>query len=244
VIQALAVVGRNMAETVKCPKCGSEDVMFSKKKQLYICEDCSNEFTVEHKRTSRRIYLSYGVDTHEVLAMQIKRDLEARGHEVWFDPDCARDGAERDKFVDAGLDWVSEVPGEGRFIVILTPGAVRRPDGYCLNEITKAVQRKLVIVPIMAEFCEQPLSICRIQWLDMMDCHPLDDRESQYQRKMEALVAAIEGDEADFKGAQSRLIHVLQPLPFDADLQRHLARFTGRQWIFRRVDAWLADPAA
>ncbi|HUL62846.1 MAG TPA: TIR domain-containing protein, partial [Methanocella sp.] len=233
-----------MAEPLKCPKCGSADLMYSKKKQLYICEDCRHEFVLEHERVARRIYLSYGLDEHSALAMQIKRDLEARGHEVWFDPDCAREGADREKFVDAGMDWVSEVPGEGRFVVVLTPKSVRRPDGYCLQEITKAVQRKLTILPIMAEFCETPLSICRIQWLDMMDCHPPGEQEEVYLKKFDALAAAIEEDKADFKGAQSRLLHLLEPLPFDADVQRHLARFVGRRWIFERVDAWLADPKA
>jgi tetratricopeptide (TPR) repeat protein len=218
--------------------------MYSKKRLLYICEDCGNEFTVEHKPTSRRIYLSYGIDEHSALAMRIKRDLEARGHEVWYDPDCAREGAEREKFVEAGMDWVSEIPGEGRFLVVLTPSAVRRPDGYCLGELALAVQRKLALIPVMASFCEPPLSICRIQWLDMMDCHPLGENEEMYLNKLEALVTAIEEDVTDFKGAQSRLLHVLEPLPFDADIQRHLARFVGRQWIFGQVDAWLADPAA
>ena len=233
-----------MGEAIRCLKCGSTDLMYSKKKQLYICEDCSYEFAVEHKRFSRRIYLSYGVDEHSALAMQVKRDLEARGHEIWYDPDCAREGAERDKFVEAGMDWVSEAPGEGRFIVVLTPASVHRPDGYCLNEIDKAVQRKLPILPIMASYCETPLSICRIQWLDMMDCHPPGEKEEVYLKKFDALLGAIEDDKADFKGAQSRLLRALEPLPFDAEVQRHLSRFVGRQWIFRRVEAWLADANA
>jgi tetratricopeptide (TPR) repeat protein len=194
--------------------------MFSKKRQLYICEDCRNEFAVEHKRASRRIYLSYGVDEHSVLAMHLKRDLEARGHEVWYDPDCARKGEDREKFVETGLDWVTGVPGEGRFVVVLTPTSVRRPDGYCLPEIAKAVQRKLIIIPVMASFCEPPLNICRIQWLDMMHCHPRGDNEDEYLKRFGALVEAIEGDAPNIRGAESRPLNLPEPPPFDEDIPR------------------------
>jgi WD40 repeat protein len=34
---------------ITCPKCGSDDVTFSKKKQLYVCPDCHHEFVVEKK---------------------------------------------------------------------------------------------------------------------------------------------------------------------------------------------------
>lgn len=37
---------------IACPKCGSDDVTFSKKKQLYMCPDCHHEFIVEEKISS------------------------------------------------------------------------------------------------------------------------------------------------------------------------------------------------
>ena len=33
----------------------------------------------------------------------------------------------------------------------------------------------------------------------------------------------------------------MDPLPFDADIAQHLARFTGRQWVFDQVGAWLRE---
>ncbi len=37
---------------------------------------------------------------------------------------------------------------------------------------------------------------------------------------------------------------LLDPLPFDAEINEYLQRFTGRDWIFQKIDAWLADPNA
>jgi hypothetical protein len=129
-------------------------------------------------------------------------------------------------------------------VFLMTPHSVRRPDGYCLNELARAVARKLIIIPVMVAESEPPLLICRIQWLDMRDCTPLADREEQYARKFGRLVAALENDQLDFEGAQSRLLQRLEPLPFEADIAQHLSRFVGRQWVFEAIDMWMADPNA
>jgi len=59
--------------------------MFSKKRNLHICEDCQCEFVLEMVVKPMRIFLSYGHDTNEELVRRIKADLEDRGHDVWFD---------------------------------------------------------------------------------------------------------------------------------------------------------------
>ena len=33
-------------ENLQCPQCNSTDVMFSKKRQVYVCEDCGHEFVL------------------------------------------------------------------------------------------------------------------------------------------------------------------------------------------------------
>ena len=191
-----------------------------------------------------RIFISYGHDKHVVLAERLKKDLESRGHEVWFDADRIKPGRDWETYIENGIDWVSEVPVSGRMVILLTPHSVRRPDGYCLNELSRALKRGLSLVPIMVAWCEPPLSICRIQWLDMRDCVPIQDRESFYESKFGRLAEALELDQLDFEGTQSRLLHRLQPLPFDAEITQHLQRFTGRQWMIDRIDTWLSNPQA
>jgi len=34
-------------QDITCPKCDYEDVVFSKKRQHYVCPDCRHEFAIE-----------------------------------------------------------------------------------------------------------------------------------------------------------------------------------------------------
>jgi tetratricopeptide (TPR) repeat protein len=193
---------------------------------------------------ARRIFLSYGHDEHRTLAERLKEDLQARGHEVWFDADRLIPGADWEQYIEEGLEWAAAIPDRGRVVLVMTPHSVRRPDGYCLNEIARALSRRLTVVPVMVVWCEPPLSICRVQWLDMRDCVPLDAQAAKYEAKLEILAAALESAGPEFEGAFVRLSHVLEPLPFDADLLPHLPHFTGRTSIRNALAAWLADKSA
>ncbi|MFW6437588.1 MAG: TIR domain-containing protein [Armatimonadota bacterium] len=190
----------------------------------------------------RRIFLSYGHDQHAELAVRLKADLEKRGHKVWFDLDRLKPGGDWEAYIEEGIEWVCAGEREGRVILLMTPHSVRRPDGYCLNEVARALSRSLSVVPVMLVECEPPLSICRIQWLDMQDCIPVGERQERYETRRDRLMKALEQDRLDFEGVQSRLLTALKPLPFDADIDRHLERFTGREWVFEAIDEWLREP--
>jgi hypothetical protein len=127
----------------------------------------------------RTIFLSYGHDRHAGLARQLVEDLRRRGHPVWFD-ESLRTGDDWEHRIEQGLQQAGACLDRGRFVLLMTPHAVRRPDGYCLNELASALRRGL--------------------------------------------------------------LRYLRPLEFDADFDRHLPRFTGRRWVFEKLDAWLADP--
>jgi hypothetical protein len=64
--------------------------------------------------------------------------------------------------------------------------------GICLNEVACALDRRLPVVPVMAAQVEPPLSICRIQWLDLVDCVPIQKKIAKYQNKLSPLVEALE----------------------------------------------------
>jgi WD40 repeat protein len=120
----------------------------------------------------------------------------------------------------------------------MTPYSVRRPDGYCLNELARAFARNLPIIPVMVSTVEPPLSICRLQWLDMRNCYPAEQHEERYRKQFERLVEALQGKHVPFEGVQQRLLNYLQPFLYD-DMSRHLSRFTGREWLMAEVKAWL-----
>ncbi len=41
---------------IRCPKCNSEDIYFSKKKQKYVCEDCEHEFVDESSLRPKKVF--------------------------------------------------------------------------------------------------------------------------------------------------------------------------------------------
>ncbi len=229
---------------ILCPKCSSKEVDFLKKRNEYICAECDNRFKKEKERQQKRIFLSYGRDEYAELAVRIQRDLESRGHEVWFDLERLKAGGNWEAYIEEGLEWVSANPKNSLIIFLMTPHSTRRPDGFCLKELSRGLSRGLPVIPVMIVWCESPLSICDIQWLDMQKCNPIDENEEQYQKQFEHLCEAIEHDRITLEGVQSRLRHHLNPLPFDAEIEGHLLKFTGRKWIFNQVDAWLQNPSA
>jgi hypothetical protein len=126
----------------------------------------------------------------------------------------------------------------------MTPHSVRRPDGYCLNELAHALNRRLPILPVMLVSVEPPLSISRLQWLDMTDCIPLTERESMFDRQVEALAKALEAGKVSLGVADPRrkLSDSLEPIAFDYEMSTGLADFTIRRWVIDAVDSWLDDP--
>jgi hypothetical protein len=193
----------------------------------------------------RRIFLSYAHDDYSDDALQIRKDLEKRGHVVWFDVERLREGRDWEARLEDGLRWCDLV------LLLMTPHGVRRRDprdprsrdGYCLNEIAAALFRNKRIIPVLLVSLEPeglPPSICRIQYLDLRDAVPItDDRKAIYQVRLDRLARAIEQDELDFGGGQARLIRLLKPLDFDDDIRPHMARFHGRKWLFEEIQQWL-----
>ena len=165
-------------------------------------------------------------DIYASLAERIKHDLEALNHDVWFDLDRLKAGGDWERYIEQGLEFASAIPGAGRFLLLMTPHSVRRPDGYCLNEIARALGRDLPVIPVMVSDVEPPLSICRLQWLDMRRCFPAQDHEQQYTQHFEQLVNTLQQKQVPFEGVQQRLLNYLQPISYGDDLRRHLSRFT------------------
>jgi tetratricopeptide (TPR) repeat protein len=194
--------------------------------------------------TKLRVFLSYGHDEHATLARQIKADLEQRGHEVWFDAEQLKVGKDWEAYIEQGIEWASGVNRkDGRILILMTPHSVRRPDGFCLNELACALDHHLSVVPVMVAQVEPPLSICRIQWLDLVDCVPIEQRHARYQNKLSQLVDALENNSLNVEGVHSSVRAVLQPISYQADVAQHLPRFTGRKWLFERIDQWIKDPS-
>lgn len=190
-----------------------------------------------------RVFLSYGHDEYAPAAKRIHQLLIEHGHEVWID-DRLTLGSDWEQQIEQGIDWVAEQPDRGRVVLVMTPHSVRRPDGYCLNELAHALNRRLVVVPVMLVSVEPPMSVSRLQWLDMTDWVPLPDRQLVFDRQVGALAEALEQGQVPLAVAdpQRQLAELLHPIAFDYEISTGLADFTVRQWIVDAVDSWIADP--
>lgn len=230
-----------MNNEVPCPACKSSKTMPVPESEARLCYTCRHEFVPEQTFVPQRVFVSYGHDQHVSLAFRLRDDVRARGHDAWFDEDRLKPGYDWATKIEEALQWTAAGRPNAAVLLLLTPHSVRRPNGYCLNEVARALALGLKIIPLMVADSEPPLSICRIQWLDMRLCIPISEKEAEYQPRFQRLVAALEEDALDFEGTQQRLLKALNPLPFDADILKHLPGFTGRQWIFDAIDRWLAE---
>jgi hypothetical protein len=179
-----------------------------------------------------RIFISYGHDENAGLSRQLKRALQKRGHRVWLDESEIKGGHDWEVAIEEGLKATDVV------LALLTPHAVRRPGGVCLDELGFARFMGCKIVPLMVEWCQPPLSISRLQWLDLRNW-----RESeQYQFKFGQLLEVIEqGREIDFEGGQTKLLDGLKPIDFGAEISFFVRNFTGREWLLDCFRQWIAD---
>ncbi|MFW9878994.1 MAG: leucine-rich repeat domain-containing protein, partial [Candidatus Thorarchaeota archaeon] len=116
------------------------------------------------------------------------------------------------------------------------PYSMRRPDGYCLNELSMACTLRKEILPIMVKHCIPPLSIHRIQWLDF---RKWPYSEENYRKKFREIQFILEGKLLNFDGDHAFLLSRLKPLDFGPLIDRHVRNFHGRKWLFKEIKDWL-----
>jgi WD40 repeat protein/uncharacterized protein YukE len=166
----------------------------------------------------------------------LKEALEADGHTVWMDQGEIHSGRPWQGQIEQAID------GADLTVAVLSPHAVRRPEGVCLDEISYARYGGTPIVPVMAISCTPPLGIYRLDWVDMQGW---EQQTGRFQRALAKLREALRrGPEGlSVEGTHADLFGQLQPLDFGPELSRLQRGFTGRDWIVAAVEEWLSDPA-
>lgn len=184
-----------------------------------------------------RIFISYGHDEHISFARKLYEALIERGHEVWFDEEKLKAGCRWEEYIENGLKWISNDP-DGKLILIMTPHSVRRPDGYCLNELAYALDLRLDILPVMLVWTTPPLSIYRYQWLDLTDRKGETQFADDFRKIITSLENNVNGDDSDLF---YYLRNNLEPLNFLNDISLYQPDFIGREWIMSDFDKWLNE---
>jgi WD40 repeat protein len=188
-----------------------------------------------------RIFLSYGQKDANKLATKLRDDLENRGYKVWQD-------AER---IRTGWSWSEEIKDGIKdsqvLVALLSPHAVRRAgmpgnpdnkDSVCLDEIHYAIdQCTIPVVPLMAVTSEPPFRIFRLQWLDF---RRWDESDEQYKALFEKLCKAIDLALATKLSPAREWGWLPAPWDFGSFLADRRRDFTGRGWLFDKIEDWRA----
>jgi hypothetical protein len=132
-----------MSGRIACPECRSQDLLFNDRTDQHICKDCGHTFGAEEPFVPRRIFISYGHDEHAALAERMKADLEARGHEVWFDLDRLKPGGDWERYIKEGIEWLGAGEPAG---VLAAGGAGRRQDRHRSMAVATATPRTVRMV--------------------------------------------------------------------------------------------------
>jgi WD40 repeat protein len=184
---------------------------------------------LETAKTIKRIFLSYGRADAEELALRLQQDLEQQGHHVWLDKQQIRSGRSWEHQIEEAI------LGHDVFIALLSPHAVRRPDGVCLDEISMARYNNRLIIPAMVFECRPPLGIYRLDWIDFQHWQ----NPARYNSALERLTRTLQADKCAVEGTFSKIFGTLEPLDFRIEVGRLTRDFTGREWLLEEIDKWL-----
>lgn len=234
-----------------CPFCNSENIYYSRKRRIFVCEDCDETFSDQQLREADgspssgnglELFFSYGHDKNRLLVERIKRDLEKRGHKVWIDTSEIKAG---DHWRD---DVLNGVLNASTVVAFLSEHSTRQP-GVCLDELKIAVCVKgSNIKTVLLEpenRIRPPATISDIQWLDMSswsDRKRASDSEFEewYTKKFAELCRLIESqDSIELYGEISLLKERLTPyLNSEKEYNLLSKKFYGRRWLEEYIEEW------
>ena len=218
---------------MKCPKCNCENTRFREARNNYICDSCDHVFTAESPDKQNMVFISYGHgDEYAQFAYNLADTLIENGYDVFIDRDGIRCGEQWEISLEDGLIKTSE--GKGVFLLLMTQHSVRRPNGYCLNEIAYAIDINLKIIPVMLEQVTPPLSIYRLQHYDLL-IDPKND--TQIKNYIKKIIQIIENNDfIDTVGNYKSLEHSLNPIDFSKELSLYTKDFVGREWLLSEIE--------
>jgi hypothetical protein len=188
-------------------------------------------------QSTKRVFLSYGTRDALEVAMWLHGALTSRGYQVFWDKEGLREttGSAWDRHLEEAIRTHDVV------VALMSPHSVR-PEGECRNEISFAKDHGKPIVPVMVRQCERPLRIHDLQYVDLEAFPRVGD--AARIAWLEEIIRFIENG-VPVDPALSELRRRFRPLDYERVLRRNSTDpFVGREWLFNRIDQWLADPDA
>lgn len=186
------------------------------------------------------IFISYGHDEFTEKVKVIMKSLnEHKEYQIWWDGDLKK-SVDWVRQIENSLDELISNKPNSCFIYIVTPYSTSDDRyNFCMNEILRALEGCVRILPIRLSSAPMPLPIGSIQWLDMTQCE-INVDSKEFQSRLETLCKLIDSRESvKVDGRQGALHRLLTPCQFTLDIDKHLRNYCPRQWLLDATMDWL-----
>lgn len=181
----------------------------------------------------KNVFISYGHNVFDDVVKKMENIMtdKLEGFSFFFDKDYLHEG-----------DWENKIDnhikGSKWMIFFVSKRSVSR-DGYCLNELCRACEKSLKIIPVILDKSEVPLSINRLQRYDLTDGNG-NIADEKVERVAADITDILLGKkEIGFADEDIVLKQTLNPIDFKKDISAHYEDFVGREGIFDKVRDWL-----
>jgi HEAT repeat protein len=183
-----------------------------------------------------RIFISYGRGDALEFARELATRLKAEGFTPWLDIDEGIPlGSPFDVRIELGIE------GCDLLIALLSPWSLR-PEGFCRNELLFAQAKNRPIIPVRIANVIPPIQIISLNYLDACAGPDALFRELPgLIRQVAQSGRMILRDWPVTDAARSWWVDA-KHLSFQEELARHGGSFIGREWLFRQLQDWIAEP--
>ena len=186
------------------------------------------------------IFVSYGHDDFTKDVEVIMKSLNDRKeYQTWWDGDLKKT-VDWVRQIENNLDELVRSKPDSCFIYIVTPYSTSDERyNFCINEILRAIEGRVKILPIRLSSAPMPLPIGSIQWYDLTQCK-IDINSKDFQNRLEDICKLIDSkEEIKIDGKQGALHNLLRPCQFTLDIDKHLQNYCPRQWLLDATKEWL-----
>lgn len=188
------------------------------------------------------IFVSYGHDEYTEKVRVIVKSLKNRNeYQTWWDGDM-KEGADWVRQIEDYIDKLIASKPDSCFIFIVTSYSTsEKRYNFCINEILRALEGRVKILPIRLIPAPLPLPIGSIQWFDLTQCE-IDVNGKDFQQRLESLCKLIDSREPlKMDGKQGALHFLLSPCLFTLDIDKHLRNYCPREWLLNATIDWMEN---